>query len=41
MYAKTPTAGVPFGVGVAVTVGVAVGVTQLQQGPKPDIDDSQ
>ena len=47
MYAKTPTAGVPLGAGVAVTVGdgatvvaVAVGVAQLQHA-LPGVDDSQ
>jgi len=48
MYAKTPTAGVPLGAGVAVTVGdpatavaVAVGVAQLQHSAAPGDDDSQ
>ena len=48
MYAKTPTAGVPRGAGVAVTVGdgatvvaVAVGVAQLQHALFSGVDDSQ
>jgi hypothetical protein len=48
MYANTPTAGVPLGAAVSVTVAdgatvvaVAVGVAQLQQGRLSGVDDSQ